>query len=197
MKKNLTKITTIILLVFSMTLTNFSMIVRADEPKAQGTQEVEASTVKKEVKDAEETIKIPTLEDIDNLIDSAEEVKSEEDINKMPPLKFPIEFPEINARSIIGGNNYPIILVHGFMGFGRDELLGYKYWGGVVDLQEKLNASGHETYTATVGPVSSNWDRACELYAYIVGGTVDYGEAHAKNLNIIDMEGHIQGYIKI
>ncbi len=47
MKKNLTKITTIILLVFSMTLTNFSMIVRADEPKAQGTQEVEASTVKK------------------------------------------------------------------------------------------------------------------------------------------------------
>ncbi len=180
-----------------MTLTNFSMIVRAAEPKAQGTQKVEASTVKKEVKDTEETIKIPTLEDIDNLIDSAEEVKSEEDINKMPPLKFPVEFPEINTRSIIGGNNYPIVLVHGFMGFGRDELLGYKYWGGVVDLQEKLNASGHETYTATVGPVSSNWDRACELYAYIVGGTVDYGEAHAKNLNIIDMEGHIQVYIKI
>ncbi|HDK7168848.1 TPA: lipase [Clostridium botulinum] len=180
MKKNLTKITTIILLVFSMTLTNFLMIVRAAEPKAQGTQKVEVSTVKEEVKDTEETIKIPTLEDIDNLIDSAEEVKSEEDINKMPPLKFPVEFPEINTRSIIGGNNYPIILVHGFMGFGRDELLGYKYWGGVVDLQEKLNASGHETYTATVGPVSSNWDRACELYAYIVGGTVDYGEAHAK-----------------
>ncbi len=38
MKKNLTKITTIILLVFSMILTNFSMIVRAAEPKAQGTQ---------------------------------------------------------------------------------------------------------------------------------------------------------------
>lgn len=85
-----------------MTLTNFSMIVRAAEPKAQGTQKVESSTTKKEVKDAEETIKIPTLEDIDNLIDSAEEVKSEEDINKMPPLKFPVEFPEVNTRSIIG-----------------------------------------------------------------------------------------------
>ncbi|MBT3271901.1 MAG: lipase, partial [Spirochaetales bacterium] len=33
-------------------------------------------------------------------------------------------------------------------------------------------------YTASVGPFSSNWDRACELYAYIKGGTVDYGEAH-------------------
>ncbi|MGL6220539.1 MAG: hypothetical protein ACRC36_21005, partial [Lacrimispora sphenoides] len=140
MKKNLKK-ATIMLLVFSMTLTNFSMIVRAVEPMAHET----------EGKDAEETIRIPTLEDIDYLIDSAEEVKSEEDINKMPPLKFPVEFPEVSTRSIIGGNSYPIVLVHGFMGFGREELLGYKYWGGVVDLQEKLNASGHETYTATVG----------------------------------------------
>lgn len=45
--KNLNKIATIILLVFSMTLTNFSMIVRAAEPKAQGTQKVESSTTKK------------------------------------------------------------------------------------------------------------------------------------------------------
>jgi len=180
MNKKFKKTATIILLGFSMTLTNFSTIVRADEPKAQETQKMEAPTDKKDVKGADETIKIPTLEDIDSLIDSAEDVKSEEEINKMPPLKFPVEVPEVYFRSIIGGNNYPIVLVHGFMGFGRDELLGYKYWGGVVDLQEKLNASGHETYTATVGPVSSNWDRACELYAYIAGGTVDYGEAHAK-----------------
>lgn len=104
-----------------------------------------------------------------------DEIK-EKDINELAPL----EFPKFNTRNITKGNNYPIILVHGFMGFGRAELLGYKYWGGVVDLQDKLNNSGHETYTATVGPVSSNWDRACELYAYIIGGTVDYGEAHAK-----------------
>lgn len=26
-------------------------------------------------------------------------------------------------------NNNPIILVHGFTGWGRDELLGVKYWG--------------------------------------------------------------------
>ena len=90
MKKNLKK-ATIMLLVFSMTLTNFSMIVRADEPMAHET----------EGNDAEETIRIPTLEDIDYLIESAEEVKSEEDINKMPPLKFPVEFPEVSTRSFI------------------------------------------------------------------------------------------------
>lgn len=77
------------------------------------------------------------------------------------------------------GNNYPIILVHGLAGWGRDEALGIKYWGGVKDLEKLLNNKGYRVYTATVGPVSSNWDRAIELYYYIKGGTVDYGAAHA------------------
>ncbi|CUB56372.1 Lipase precursor [Bacillus subtilis] len=77
-------------------------------------------------------------------------------------------------------NNNPIILVHGFAGWGRDELLGIKYWGGLQDIQENLKKEGYQVYTATIGPVSSNWDRACELYAQINGGTVDYGAAHAK-----------------
>ncbi|AVF26680.1 lipase Lip [Paenibacillus larvae subsp. larvae] len=76
-------------------------------------------------------------------------------------------------------NQYPIILVHGLAGWGRDELLGVKYWGGVHDIQENLKKEGYPVYTAAVGPVSSNWDRACELYAQIHGGTVDYGAAHA------------------
>jgi triacylglycerol lipase len=77
------------------------------------------------------------------------------------------------------GNDYPLVLVHGFTGWGRDELLGFKYWGGFEDLQEMLNQAGHRTHTGVVGPLASNWDRACELYAYIKGGTVDYGQAHA------------------
>ncbi|KAJ0403482.1 hypothetical protein ATCC90586_003595 [Pythium insidiosum] len=78
-------------------------------------------------------------------------------------------------------NNFPIVLVHGFAGWGRDEVLGLKYWGGIQgDLQEQLKAQGYTVYTAAVGPFSSNWDRACELYAQIKGGTVDYGEKHAK-----------------
>ncbi|WP_144519436.1 esterase/lipase family protein [Bacillus thuringiensis] len=80
-------------------------------------------------------------------------------------------------------NHNPIILVNGFAGWGRDEMLGIKYWGGIHDIQENLKQNGYEVYTAAVGPISSNWDRACELYAQMNGGTVDYGEAHAKKHN--------------
>ncbi|MGE5371985.1 MAG: esterase/lipase family protein [Solirubrobacterales bacterium] len=81
----------------------------------------------------------------------------------------------------LGGqtNRDPIILVHGLAGFGREELFGYRYWGGLYDLQESLERAGHTVYTAAIGPFSSNWDRACELYAQIKGGTVDYGESHS------------------
>ncbi|GLE01385.1 hypothetical protein PINS_up010215 [Pythium insidiosum] len=87
----------------------------------------------------------------------------------------------LSALTVVAQNKYPIVLVHGFSGWGRDELLGLKYWGGIQgDLQEQLKAQGYTVYTAAVGPFSSNWDRACELYAQIKGGTVDYGENHAK-----------------
>ena len=91
--------------------------------------------------------------------------------------------PTGEALSQLGGTNtYPIVLVHGFGGFGRDELIGYKYWGGFVDIQEELKKRGYETITAVIGPFSSNWDRACELFAYIKGGTVDYGLAHSERI---------------
>ncbi len=79
-----------------------------------------------------------------------------------------------------GGNGYPLILVHGFTGWGRDELLGFKYWGGFFDTETDLNNRGFRVATAAVGPVSSNWDRACELYAQILGIQVDYGAEHAQ-----------------
>jgi triacylglycerol lipase len=79
-------------------------------------------------------------------------------------------------------NEYPIVLVHGMCGWGRDELFGqkFRYWGGAKgDVQEHLKAQGYETFTASMGPISSNWDRACELYTYLVGGVVDYGAVHS------------------
>ena len=78
-------------------------------------------------------------------------------------------------------NSYPVIFVHGFAGFGRDEMLGYKYWGGLTDLEAQLRAryADQPVKTAVVGPFSSNWDRAVELYYQIKGGCVDYGMLHA------------------
>jgi triacylglycerol lipase len=47
-------------------------------------------------------------------------------------------------------------------------------------VQEDLRALGHPVVTAAVGPFSSNWDRAAELFAILKGGPVDYGLAHAR-----------------
>jgi triacylglycerol lipase len=79
-------------------------------------------------------------------------------------------------------NTYPFVLVHGLGGWGRDELFGqqFRYWGGAKgDTQEYLKSKGYETFTAAMGPLSSNWDRACELYTFIRGGVVDYGAVHS------------------
>lgn len=37
----------------------------------------------------------------------------------------------INEKSNTAGNKYPIIFVHGLMGWGGNELLGINYWGGL------------------------------------------------------------------
>lgn len=77
-------------------------------------------------------------------------------------------------------NNYPVVMVHGFLGFGPDELqgTGFLYWGGTNDIAGHLRSASHQVYVAGVGPVSSNWDRAVELYYQIKGGCADYGAKH-------------------
>ncbi|WP_436961988.1 YSIRK-targeted triacylglycerol lipase [Staphylococcus shinii] len=80
-------------------------------------------------------------------------------------------------------NQDPIILVHGFNGFTDDinpSVLAH-YWGGdKLNIRQDLESNGYETYEASIGALSSNYDRAVELYYYIKGGTVDYGAAHAE-----------------
>ncbi|QNK64471.1 lipase [Pedobacter sp. PAMC26386] len=74
----------------------------------------------------------------------------------------------------------PIIFVHGFLGFGPNEAFSaFHYWGGFTDIIKDLNNQGYLSYAASVGPISSNWDRAVELYYYIKGGTLDYGKLHS------------------
>jgi triacylglycerol lipase len=80
-------------------------------------------------------------------------------------------------------NNDPIVLVHGFLGFGPNELkgTGFKYWGGFHDVEAHMRGYDgmvRQVKTAAVGPVSSNWDRAVELFYQIKGGCADYGARH-------------------
>ena len=80
----------------------------------------------------------------------------------------------------------PIILVHGLGGWGSEKLAGNYYWGGKTDLKEFLEENGYEVYVSNVGALSSNWDRAIELYYEIKGGQVDFGLEHSKQF------GHLQ-----
>lgn len=79
--------------------------------------------------------------------------------------------------------SYPIVFVHGMFGWGQNEGINKKvpYWGATSgSITDFLSDSGIECYAASVGPMSSAWDQACELYAQLMGTRVDYGEAHSK-----------------
>lgn len=79
-------------------------------------------------------------------------------------------------------NNDPVVLVHGFLGFGPEEFQhsGFNYWGGYGDIASHMQVyrGPRAVFAAAVGPIASNWDRAADLYAQIKGGCVDYGKAH-------------------
>ena len=98
---------------------------------------------------------------------------------------LPAQAAEIDKNS---ATDYPYIFVHGMGGWGTaDSYYSLSpYWGGGLlpgsdnDMIRILNENGIEAYAPSVGPLSSAWDRACELYAQLTGTVVDYGEAHSK-----------------
>ena len=76
-------------------------------------------------------------------------------------------------------NRYPILLCHGLTGWGDDDKITkyFPYWGPLVKYMEE---QGFEYYAPSLGPFNSAWDRTCVLWAYLFGGTVDYGKVHSK-----------------
>ena len=40
---------------------------------------------------------------------------------------------------LLSNNNHPIILVHGFLGWGKEEVGDKNYWGGENDIEKYLN----------------------------------------------------------
>lgn len=89
--------------------------------------------------------------------------------------------------AICGGKvQYDYVLVHGLGGYGEGTGINEvtTYWGSTTgDLTVYLEEKGYTVHAPSVGPLSSTWDRVCELYAQLTGTRVDYGEAHAKAHN--------------
>ena len=54
-------------------------------------------------------------------------------------------------------NDNHVVLVHGLLGFGPKELGPFKYWGTAFEVAPK-----GKVHEASVGPISSAHDRACD-----------------------------------
>ncbi len=82
------------------------------------------------------------------------------------------------------GNEYPIVLVHGFMSYGEEDgvtrLLSSWGFGPGKNAPKTLRKAGYECYAPGLGPIDNIWERACELWYHLVGGTVDYGKVHSE-----------------
>ena len=85
----------------------------------------------------------------------------------------------------------PYIFIPGMVGWGTEYEYydKFPYWGGgfkigqtdsILSVFEKI---GVEAYATNPGPFNSAWDRACEVYASLTGGVVDYGKAHSEKHN--------------
>ena len=71
------------------------------------------------------------------------------------------------------------------MGWGPDEMGNYNYWGGKNNYVDMLKSEGFDILEVSVGPISSNWERAIEVYYQLKGGQVDYGKYHSEKYGII------------
>ncbi|XP_078440144.1 uncharacterized protein LOC144710288 [Wolffia australiana] len=67
----------------------------------------------------------------------------------------------------------PIVLVHGIFGFGKGRLGGLSYFGGAEKKDDRV-------LVPDLGSLTSVHDRARELFYYLKGGRVDYGEEHSR-----------------
>ncbi|KAJ4955175.1 hypothetical protein NE237_011958 [Protea cynaroides] len=67
----------------------------------------------------------------------------------------------------------PIVLIHGIFGFGKGRLGGLSYFAGAEKKDDRV-------LVPDLGSLTSVYDRARELFYYLKGGQVDYGEEHSK-----------------
>ncbi|XP_066393790.1 uncharacterized protein [Miscanthus floridulus] len=80
---------------------------------------------------------------------------------------------EDEAAAVLDGAVPPIVLVHGIFGFGKGRLGGLSYFAGAEKKDDRV-------LVPDLGSLTSVHDRARELFYYLKGGQVDYGEEHSR-----------------
>ncbi|KAL6639109.1 hypothetical protein ACP70R_022839 [Stipagrostis hirtigluma subsp. patula] len=76
-------------------------------------------------------------------------------------------------EAVLDGTVPPIVLVHGIFGFGKGRLGGLSYFAGAEKKDDRV-------LVPDLGSLTSVYDRARELFYYLKGGVVDYGEEHSR-----------------
>lgn len=94
--------------------------------------------------------------------------------------------PEVTVDPDKLNTNYTYVFIHGLGGWGENDIYydAFPYWGTFGgDMLDFLNDIGFNCVAPSVTPNASAWDRACEVYAQLVGKKVDYGKAHSEKCN--------------
>src|SRR5271155_828537 len=60
-----------------------------------------------------------------------------------------------------------VSVVPGFASWGEALFGTFNYWGGFEDLPAVLAKAGYAVIVVKIGPLSSNWERACEVHAQL------------------------------
>ncbi|KAK3353813.1 Alpha/Beta hydrolase protein [Lasiosphaeria hispida] len=71
---------------------------------------------------------------------------------------------DIRLKFPTASKQTPIVLVPGFSGWGRPLLGAVNYFGGFSDLALTLAAEGYPVIQVRLSPISSNKERACEIF---------------------------------
>lgn len=96
-------------------------------------------------------------------------------------------------------SSYPVVLVPGVLGYGDDKKLSkfVPYFGTMsASVPKTIKSLGVDCYTASFTPALGVWGRACELYAQIAGGVVDYGIAFSEKYGTPRFGKTYEGIIK-
>lgn len=82
--------------------------------------------------------------------------------------KVPIVLGKCHDPYVISSAEF--LPVPGFSGWGAPLLGSLNYWGGVEDIPNLLLRNGYTVIVSSIAPLSSNWERACELYRELTCG---------------------------
>jgi len=101
----------------------------------------------------------------------------------MAAMLFALPASAADSTTATNGGSYKTVFLPGYFGWGEQDKISkiITYFGCTSGrMNDYLNDLGYDTYTASTGPFSSGWDKACELYAQLTGTVVDYGAAHSE-----------------